>query len=186
MVSRIVLVTTCCICCLIAGCAEQTTYQPKPPSSTHEAGTTDSSTKSKQTPPSRKPSIVDKTANDETSTGENRGGETKHSSELTAVPNELLKIFQSLDQLGRGKMSDAQFVELVFDSFSENAWVLDENNEIVTVLRNDLLPWTFRKNSALLVPNSWQPAKVWLKSHSSDPSCILVQSYVSAEFSVVW
>lgn len=81
----------------------------------------------------------------------------------TGMPAEIDKLFARLDQLGRSAAKDARFVELVFDDGSEPAWLVAEDESAVTVLRDDLLAWTFLKNAPTRVPASWHPVDRRLK-----------------------
>jgi hypothetical protein len=88
-----------------------------------------------------------------------------------SLPPELRELFARLDSLGRDKVKDARFVELRLSSAeepsrrrTEKAWVVSESDEVVSVLKEDLLPWTYQKRSDTKLPSSWHPAVVRLES----------------------
>lgn len=83
--------------------------------------------------------------------------------QAVSIPSEAKGLFQQLDRLERDKVKNAHFVELLFDHGTEQAWLIQENDVEVVVLRNDLLPWTFSKNKPTRIPSSWNPRNITLK-----------------------
>lgn len=87
------------------------------------------------------------------------------------ISAELRDLFARLDKLGRIKIKGAKFVELEFSSvegperkWTEKAWLVSQDDESTVVMKDDLLLWTYRKNSSTTVPSSWRPSSVHLKS----------------------
>lgn len=83
---------------------------------------------------------------------------------------ELLAVFKQLDEFGRDRVKDAKFVKATFahpDSpdkeFSEDGWLVAENDEAITLLRDDLIPWTYYRKKSTTIPATW-PSKLQLKS----------------------
>ncbi len=80
------------------------------------------------------------------------------------LPPEVIAFFQRLDELGRDKVEDAQLVRLTFQKGWANGWLLAQDEASITVLLEDLLPWTFNKGSETRIPGSWHPGTAVLKS----------------------
>ena len=87
------------------------------------------------------------------------------------ISSPLRGLFERLDKLGRSKVEDAEFVELEFSAaegpertWTEEAWLVSQDDESIVVMKDDLIHWTYRKNSSTTVPSSWQPVSVRLKS----------------------
>lgn len=93
--------------------------------------------------------------------------------EASDLPAPLLADFKRLSELGRDKVKNARFVKVTFtkrgyedreDEFTEEAWLIAENKDSVTLLKRDLLPWIYLKQSPTTIPSSWHPAVVKLKT----------------------
>jgi len=87
------------------------------------------------------------------------------------ISDGLQKLFARLDSLGRDKVRDAKFVTLEFcnvdepaRSWSEKAWLISQTDESALVLKEDLIPWTYKISQPTTVPSSWSPRSVRLKS----------------------
>ena len=86
-------------------------------------------------------------------------------------PEALRPLFSLLDDLGRGQVKNAKFVQLSFVNLDEptrprtqDAWLLEDKDDSITVLQDDLLPWTYSKTKPTTIPSSWQPVSVKLDS----------------------
>ena len=97
------------------------------------------------------------------------GRETGH--QRLGIPGELLALFERIDSLGRQKVHDAKFVSLQLSNAgkptrqgAETGWLISQDGESVSVLKDDLIQWTYQKDSPTTIPSSWQPAKVKLTS----------------------
>lgn len=98
-------------------------------------------------------------------------GRSAQTAKQQEIPDALRDLFIQLDSLGREKVKDARFVELHLSATgersrrqTEKAWLILEGDKTVTVLKDDLLPWTYQKKSPTRVPTSWQPTSVILES----------------------
>lgn len=82
------------------------------------------------------------------------------------LPEDLRKLFALLDDLGRAPVKDAKFIELSLTdpqagrAMKKDAWLLEEKADSITVLQDDLLPWTYAKDKPTIIPSSWQPRQV--------------------------
>jgi hypothetical protein len=92
-------------------------------------------------------------------------------SSKATLPASLTALFARLDKLGRDKIKDAKFVTLTFTDVerghgksTENAWLVAENGSSITVMRDELIPWTYDTQRETTVPSSWNPRKVRLES----------------------
>lgn len=99
------------------------------------------------------------------------GRKTVATVESANVPIELLSVFKLLNELGRDQVKGTRFVKATFicserpeDEFSEDAWLLNEDDSTVTLLKEDLIPWIYNKKAATTIPSSWHPKVVQLKS----------------------
>jgi hypothetical protein len=84
---------------------------------------------------------------------------------------ELTSIFEYLDELGRARISKARFVQVTFvfpwrpkEEISKFAWVVSENDESVSLLLDDLLPWKVHKKAPTQIPGDFAPYSIVLKS----------------------
>ena len=82
----------------------------------------------------------------------------------TSVPAAIEPFFQRLDAFGRDRVKTAKFVELTFDRGAQTGWLVAEDDTSVTTLMDDLLPWVYLKNEPTILPSSWHPDTVRLKS----------------------
>ncbi len=89
----------------------------------------------------------------------------------SALPSDILALFQRLDALGTPSVKDAKYVVLDFitiesmgrrDEWSVNAWLLTEDENTITVLEDDLRPKFYNKNEPTTIPSSWSPRIVKL------------------------
>ena len=93
-----------------------------------------------------------------------------------AVSDELKGLFTVIDDLGRAAIKDAKPVELTLVNAelpdrkqTKQAWLVTEDDKSVTVLEDDLIPWTYSKHDQTTIPASWNPASVKLDSvHEAD------------------
>lgn len=76
----------------------------------------------------------------------------------------LLKLFQRLDDLSHLKAERLTLVEFTISVAgrperrrSEKAWVVQQDDNSISVIKNDLLPWTYSKTTSTMVPSSWKP-----------------------------
>jgi hypothetical protein len=94
----------------------------------------------------------------------------------TAISDDLKGLFAVLDDLGRAAIKDAKPVELTLVNSelpdrkqTKLAWLVSEDDKSVTVLEDDLIPWTYSKHDPTTIPASWNPAIVKLDSvHEAD------------------
>jgi hypothetical protein len=87
---------------------------------------------------------------------------------LTEPPAELLALFEQMDEFGRDRVKDARFVTATFvnpdapdKEFSQQGWLVAEDDETITLLQDDLIPWIYDRRKRTTIPiSSWGPA-VW-------------------------
>ena len=97
--------------------------------------------------------------------------ELKTQAENADLPNNLLALFQRLDELGRGKIQNATFVEFTLGGTeradyksTKSAWLIEENDQSVEFLQDDLISWVYNKKEVTKSPSSWQPASMQFKA----------------------
>jgi len=92
--------------------------------------------------------------------------------EPAELPEELLALFRHLDEFGRDKVKEARFVKVTFvvgdisnaRQQVDDAWLIEEDEQTVTLLRDDLIPWIYNKKRLTKVPGGWDVASAQLKS----------------------
>ena len=95
---------------------------------------------------------------------------------MPAVSDDLKGLFTVLDDFGQAAIKDAKPVELTLVNAEQpdrkqtkQAWLVSEDDKSVTVLEDDLIPWTYSKKEPTTIPASWNPAVVKLDSiHEAD------------------
>lgn len=94
-----------------------------------------------------------------------------HGAKGDQVSSRLRDLFDRLDKVGRSKVEGAKFVELEFagaegpqKTWTEKAWLVAQDDESIVVMKDDLIPWTYWRNSPTTIPSNWQPTSVHLKS----------------------
>ncbi len=85
------------------------------------------------------------------------------------ISDDLRDLFGLLDTLNPNE-HPLVLVELRFSyadrpdrQWSENVWLVRQDDSSISVMRNDLLPWTFSKNEATQTPASWYPRSIKLE-----------------------
>ena len=99
------------------------------------------------------------------------GGKKAKPSTDAKISEALKSLFTRLDELGLAGVKDAKPVELTLVNVEHNdnretvrGWVIAEDNDSITVLEDDLIPWTYAKHDSTMIPASWNPATVKLES----------------------
>lgn len=111
------------------------------------------------------------------------------------IPADILALFQRLDALDVPSVKVAKYVRLdLFGSFgpsrpgeehSVDAWLIAEDTNTVSVLTHDLRPQTYNKHFITVLPSSWRPSVVALRSvHDADFEAKLKELITPDEYNV--
>ena len=87
------------------------------------------------------------------------------------LSNDLLAFFRRIDELGRASVEHAKFVKVTISSVawrghksSKYAWLVGENDKTVTLLQDDLVPWSYNRRGSTKIPSNWDPAEITLSA----------------------
>jgi hypothetical protein len=99
-------------------------------------------------------------------------------------------LFNKVDRLGRDQVEHATYVQLkivcssplrLSPALPDHAWLIAEDDRSVTVMQDDLIPWTYSKDAITTIPNTWGPVSATLGSVKAADFAYACQEYMKRE-----